>query len=171
MMEYAFYHCKGPVAIRYPRGCEKKISEEHDTIEYDSNSISPVLLNSGNDLTIIAEGVMVEKGYKVCLELEKLGHSCDLIDIRIIKPLKHKAIIDSLSKTGKVIVLENAIIKGGLGSAVEELIIEENIHAELIKVGVGDHILCQGKIDQLFIQEGMDVESILEKAKLMISSK
>lgn len=171
MMEFAFYHCKGPVAIRYPRGGEKKISEEHDTIEYDSNSISPVLLNSGNDITIIAEGIMVEKGCRVCIELEKLGVSGDLIDIRMIKPLKRKTIIDSVRKTGKVIVLENAIIKGGLGSAVEELIIEEKIHAEITKIGVGDHILCQGKIDQLLIQEGMDVDSILEKAKLMIAGK
>ena len=72
-------------------------------------------------------------------------------------------------KTGRVVTIENAIIRGGLGAEIEDLIIENRLPAKLEKVGVGDYPLCQGKIDELCEQEGMDIHSILAKSIRLIT--
>jgi len=169
MMNHAFYTCKGPVAIRYPRGGEKPMPEEFEKVDYDFTDPTPVLLRTGKDLTIITEGIMAEKGALLCLELEKIGLTCDFIDIRKIKPLDKKILIESINKTKHVITIENALKHGGLGSAIESMLSENRVEAKLEKIGVSDHPLCQGKVEELYKQEGMDVMSIFEKAKQLLS--
>ncbi len=169
MLNYALYYCKGPVAIRYPRGGEKEIPEKYNIAAADNTTIQPIKLNDGKDLTIITEGIMAEKGAKVCAELEKLGYSCDWIDIRKIKPLETPLLLESIKKTKRVITIENAITRGGLGAEIENLIFESRIQVKLEKVGVSDSPLCQGKIDELCELEGMDVRSILDKSIKLIN--
>ena len=171
MLKYALYHCKGPVAIRYPRGCEKEIPEDFDKADDPKNIPGPVFLRNGNDFTIITEGIMAEKGVGVCIMLEKAGYTCDLIDIRKIKPLDEQIFIDSINKTKRVITIENALKNGGVGSIIEELIMANHIDARIEKFGVGDHPLCQGKIEELFKQEGIDSDSIYQKAIEILSGK
>lgn len=171
MLKYALYTCKGPVAIRYPRGSQKKIAEEYEIVDYDFTSPLPVLLSKGIDISIITEGIMYEKGINVTIELEKLGYSCDLIDIRRIKPLDNDFLLNSISKTNKVITIENALSHGGLGSSVESLILENNLSASIRKIGVKDHPLQHGKVDELYALEEMDESSILRIAKAMLSGK
>ena len=101
MLNYALYYCKGPIAIRYPRGSEKEIPDLFDLEDTDSMTICPVKLHDGKDMTIVTEGIMAEKGAMVCLELEKQGYSCDLIDIRKIKPLEKPILLDSIKKNRK----------------------------------------------------------------------
>lgn len=164
MLNYALYECKGPVAIRYPRGGEKEIPAEYEKMDLDYVNPEPVKLRDGRDLTIITEGIMAEKGVQACIELEKKGFTCDLIDIRKIKPLSETILLESIRKTQKVITIENALMNGGLGSAVQDLITGNDLHAAIVKVGVSDHPLCHGKISELYVQEGMDTDSIIEKA-------
>ncbi len=171
MLKYALYKCKGPVAIRYPRGNEKILLEEFETIDYDFEYPSPVFLRKGKDLTIITEGIMAEKGVILCKTLEEKGYSCDLIDIRSIKPIYSKEILKSITKTKCVITIENAIKRGGLGSSIESVMSENEIFAELVKIGVGDHPLCQGKVDELYNLEGMDSLNIEEVALKLILKK
>lgn len=169
MMKYALYQCKGPVAIRYPRGSEKELPAEFDVSGNPENIAEPVFLRNGNDLTIVTEGIMAEKGVIVCIELEKAGYTCDLIDIRKIKPLDEQILLDSISRTRKVITVENALRNGGVGSQIESLILRNNICASVEKFGVGDHLLCQGKIEELYKQERMDSDSIYRKAIQIIA--
>ncbi|MHB1485394.1 MAG: 1-deoxy-D-xylulose-5-phosphate synthase [Saccharofermentanales bacterium] len=164
MLKYALYNCKGPVAIRYPRGSEKELPEGFDIIDDPKNIPAPLLLRDGKDITIITEGIMAEKGALACMGLEKAGYSCDLIDIRKIKPLEEQIILESIIKTGKVITVENAIKTGGVGSLIESLVLRNKIDASVDKIGVDDHPLCQGKIEELFKQEDMDSDSIYKKA-------
>lgn len=169
MLHYALYSCKGPVAIRYPRGGEKEIPDEYEIVDYDNTDPDPIKLRDGSDLTIITEGIMAEKGVLVCIELEKRGYSSDLIDIRKIKPLEKPLLLESIRKTNRVITIENAIKRGGLGSEIENMIFENQIQAKMLKIGVGDHPLCQGKVNELNEQEGMDASSILDKAIKLIT--
>jgi 1-deoxy-D-xylulose-5-phosphate synthase len=164
MMYHALYHSKGPVAIRYPRGGELTLPEEYEKTSQDLVEIHPVLLKSGKDLTIITEGIMAGKGALASIEIEKSGYSCELIDICSIKPIKETMLLESIQKTKHVITIENAITRGGLGSEIEKLIVEKGIQARIITIGVSDRPLCQGKIEELYEQEGMDVLSIVSQS-------
>ncbi len=168
MMEYALYKCTGPVAIRYPRGKEKLFNKENVNHITKTENIIPEKLLSGNDITIVAEGSMVETGYNVCLDLIKEGFSCDFFDIRMIKPFYEKDILESVDKTKKILIMENALVASGIGSMIESLISEKNIQARVVKIGVKDHILKHGTVDELFKLEGMDKDSVYKKIKKIL---
>ncbi len=166
MMKYALYECTGPAAIRYPRGGEPEMPEDRICTPGSSGSSVPMpeLLLEGDDLTIITEGVMCSYAYEAALRLRNEGISCDIIDIQCIKPVSADLIINSVRKTGSVITAENGTRIGGLGCAVEEILSENNIPHSIIKLGVGDHPLCQGKIRELLCIEGMDAGAIYNTA-------
>jgi 2-oxoisovalerate dehydrogenase E1 component len=78
----------------------------------------------GNDLTIVAYGAMVEKALKTSRELEKKGHSIEVIDLRTIVPLDTETILDSVKKTGKVIVFHEDTKFMGFGAEIAAQIAE-----------------------------------------------
>lgn len=98
----------------------------------------------GNDLTIVAYGAMVEKALKTSRELEKKGHSIEVIDLRTIVPLDTKTILNSVKKTGKVIVFHEDTKFMGFGGEIAAQIAEfafEYLDAPIKRVaGVHVHI-------------------------------
>ena len=102
--------------------------------------------------------------------LASMGYSADIIDVRTIKPLDPDLIRASAARTGRVLVAENAIRQNGLGNMVENLLSHSGIRVPVVRVGVGDHPLCQGKIAELMHQEGMDAGSVFQKAVQLIQN-
>lgn len=78
----------------------------------------------GNDLTIVTYGAMVEKAMKTSREMEKKGYSVEVIDIRTIVPLDTETIINSVKKTGKVIVFYEDTKFMGFGAEIASQIAE-----------------------------------------------
>jgi 2-oxoisovalerate dehydrogenase E1 component len=78
----------------------------------------------GNDLTIVTYGAMVEKALRAARELEKKNYSIEVIDIRTIVPLDSKTIINSVKKTGKVIVFHEDSKFQGFGAEIASQIAE-----------------------------------------------
>jgi transketolase len=75
-------------------------------------------LLDGKDVTIIATGSMVYEALQVAQSLIVGGKTVDFLNIHTIKPLDGESIITSAQKTGKVVVIEEHNIHGGLGDAV-----------------------------------------------------
>lgn len=120
MMDFAV-SLKGPVVIRYPRGGEKMLpSTRWNPIHLGKGEI----LKRGKDFTIVSVGSSVSKAIEVASLLENDSFSCDIVSCRFIKPFDEKLIIKSVQKTGKVIVIEDGTIIGGLCSIVKEIISE-----------------------------------------------
>lgn len=168
MLEYALYSCDGPVAIRYPKGTEPDFSEKFKNFGETENGLytpSPVILEEGNDITFVTEGIMFSEVCKAAYMLKKDGISCDIIDIRKLKPFEANIILESAKKTKRVITVENAIKINGMGSCIQNSLFENNILASVMKLGIGDYPLCQGKISELLKQEGLDANSIYNLAK------
>jgi len=173
MFKYALYNCKGPVAIRYPRGIETlqpEIVIDDNFYEDVKNPLIPEKLLSGDDITLIAEGSMVYRAFEVCKMLNSKGYHADLFDIKKITPLDSKLIIDSIKKTRKVITLENSLINNGIGMMIENIVIENNISAQMKKIGVKSHLLCHGSIEELYVLQEMDSASIYKKSIDLINS-
>lgn len=66
------------------------------------------LKKKGNDLTIVSFGKIIKIALEVALELEKKNISIEIIDLRTIKPLDYNPIINSIKKTNKLLILEEA---------------------------------------------------------------
>ncbi|MGB5321247.1 alpha-ketoacid dehydrogenase subunit alpha/beta [Lutimonas sp.] len=92
------------------------------------------LLREGKDITIISYGAGVHWALS---SLDKLNISADLIDLRTLQPLDEQCIYDSVKKTGKVIILQEDSLFGGVASDVSALISEhcfESLDAPVIRV-------------------------------------
>ncbi len=92
------------------------------------------LLKEGNDLTIISYGAGVHWALS---SMDKLKLSADLIDLRTLQPLDEQCIYDSVKKTGKVIILQEDSLFGGVASDISALISEncfESLDAPVIRV-------------------------------------
>ena len=92
-------------------------------------------LTQGNDLTIITYGAPVHKALEIIKKMDT--HTFDLIDLRSLCPLDKDAIINSVKKTGKAIILQEDSMFGGLASEISSIIMEncfEYLDAPVIRV-------------------------------------
>ena len=156
MLEFAISF-KKPVVIRYPRGGEL----------VGCSSLAPIklgkaeLLMSGEDYSIIGIGNSVLKGYQLALSLQEKGISCDVINVRFLKPLDSKMILKSIQKTKHVIVMEDGVILGGLSSSIKELLADYSLTDVSIQYyAYPDEFIKQGSCSQIEKKYGLDIASI-----------
>ena len=86
---------------------------------------------------------------EVAKELKKEGIFATLVDARFIKPLDIEGIIEICSKCQYVLTIEEGVLMGGFGSSILEVLSENNLHVNMIRIGIPDEFIEQGKIDQL----------------------
>jgi transketolase len=128
------------------------------------------LLREGNDVAIIATGIMVQESLKAIELLAKDGISARLIDMHTIKPLDKEIILKAARETGAIVTAEEHSIIGGLGSAVAE-VIAENVLVPLERVGVEDVFGHSGKSKELLKKYGLTSEHVAECAKRVYNRK
>lgn len=157
MLEFAV-NLNKPVVIRYPRGGQgKEEIESNEKIELGKAEI----LKQGNDITILAIGKTVEKAQIIAKMLEKENISAEVINARFLKPLDKETIKASIEKTRRIITLEDGTIINGLGTAVKELIVDENLeNIEVRNYAYPDNFIQHGTVDELEKLYGQDAESI-----------
>ncbi|SDQ16105.1 alpha-ketoacid dehydrogenase subunit beta [Virgibacillus salinus] len=80
----------------------------------------------GTDVTIVATAVMVHRALEAAEELEKEGISVEVVDPRTIVPLDEETIVQSVSKTGRVVVVHEAVKRGGVGGEIASMIAESD---------------------------------------------
>lgn len=157
MLEFAVNENKA-MFIRYPRGGENYTFEKTEEIKYGKAE----MLQEGTDLTIIGIGKMVGRAMKVANLLE--GKSVDVINARFLKPLDEETILKSIEKTKNVITIEDNLKKGGLGSAVLELINKNNLKDVNVQIfGYDDTFVEHGSVDELEEKYGLSAQKIADK--------
>ena len=159
MLEFAV-DLKKPVLIRYPRGSEEYSFEEKTEVTLGKSEI----LKIGNKVSIFAIGKMVYKAYEVAKKIEEKGISTEVINVRFLKPLDKDAIIDSIKKTKFAVTMEDGTSKNGLGTEVENLIVENNIkNVKFIKFAYPDEFIKHGNPAEIEKKFGMDIDSMFDK--------
>ena len=144
---------EGPSAIRYPRGNssgnEVIITEE--TIEVGKS----LTVCEGSTIAILVFGELLKNVFDISKRL-----SLTLIDMRFAKPLDTKK-INELSKTHEYfITLEDNVVIGGAGSAVNEHIMQNGLDINIINLGIPDKIISHGSQDELYSEIGLDKKSL-----------
>ncbi len=150
----------GPCYIRLCRGGSPLIFNDN----YKFNVGKGVKIFEGDKATIISAGFTTHIAYSAAKELEEEGIEIDLINMSSIKPIDTDLIIESASKTGLVVTVEDHNIIGGLGSAVCEVLAEKN-PTRVIRMGVKDKFGASGSPSDLISSYGFDKESIVKTVK------
>lgn len=161
MLEFAVKLNK-PVVIRYPRGGEEKTKlEKHEELKLGKAEI----LKEGKDITIVAIGKRVAKAMEMAEKLRQNEIDAEVINARFLKPLDKETIKTSIEKTKNVITMEDGTEINGLGTAVEELIVEENLqNIKFKKYAWPDEFIRHGSVEELE-KIYCDFDSILEIKK------
>ena len=127
MLKFAVSLCK-PVVIRYPRGGESKEQfKKHEEINFGKAEI----LQEGKDITIIGIGKTVASALELADELKNKKIEAEVINSRFLKPFDIETVKKSISKTKRVITLEDNTIIGGLGSEIKEIISSDKTLQEI----------------------------------------
>mgnify|MGYP001195993330 FL=1 len=160
------YHYNGPAAVRYPRGTGTGAfyDKNHDDIKIgksltvvDSDQKDVVILSFG---TVLDDAIQSGKTF-----------NARVVDMRFVKPLDHN-LIEEISQDYKLIVtIEDNVIAGGAGSAVNEYLLSLNTNARVLNLGLPDEFIEHGDQEQQKILNGLDAsgieKSIEEKLKLI----
>ena len=118
---------------------------------------------TGTDITIIATGHLVWEALQAAQELKTKGVSAEVINMHTIKPLDAKAILDSASRTRRVVTAEEHQKLGGLGESVAQ-VLAENLPTPMRFVAVEDSFGESGKPAQLMEKYGLTSTNIVSKA-------
>jgi transketolase len=157
---------EGPVYFRLCRAETQIIHDDDYVFEIGKG----VLIKDGIDLTIVATGIMLYKALKAAEILQENGISARVIEIHTIKPIDEEIIVKAAAETGAILTCEEANIIGGLGSATSE-VVSRKCPVLMDFVGVNDCYAESGDYEALLEKYGMSVQSIVEKAKALVTRK
>ena len=160
------YEYEGPVAVRYPRGegMGTAYQKNEETIEI-GKSIT-VLNSTNNEVIILSFGSLLSSALKAGENL-----NARVVDMRFIKPIDYK-LLDEIKNNYKLIVtLEDNVIAGGAGSAVNEYLMKLNSKSSILNLGLPDQFIEHADQEQQKILNGLDgngvEKSIQEKLNLI----
>ena len=156
----------GPVYMRFGRLAVPVVFGD----DYNFEIGKGVELKEGNDVTIVATGLMVNEALQAYELLKEEGINARVINIHTIKPLDKDIIIKAAKETGAIVTAEEHSVIGGLGSAVSELLSEE-CPTPVVKLGVYDTFGHSGPAPKLLDEFGLRAINIVEKVKKAISMK
>ena len=158
---------EGPCYVRLGR---MAVSRVNDEANYNFVIGKGITLAEGNDVAIIATGIMVEAALEAKEELAKEGINARVINIHTIKPIDEELIIKAAKETGVIVTAEEHSIIGGLGSAVAE-VVSENCPVPVLRVGVKDTFGESGKPNELLEKYGLTSNDIVNKVKKALELK
>lgn len=162
MLDYAVNVCKGPVAVRYPRGTASENFEmQRLPIEYGKAE----WIAKGEDIAILAEGHMLDAAYGAVERLRAEGKNPSLVNIRFIRPLDGEILRAVAEDCSHIFTVEDNVRDGGFGSAVLEFYSDHDIAANVKNLAFPDEYIEQGTQAQLFAKYGLDAEGIYQSIK------
>ncbi len=145
-----------PVVIRYPKDY---VLEGDSILNQELIPNQGVLYHKDNyQVLIIAYGELVQEAKNSIPLLEAQDFSIDLYALRFITPINHKHIRDLMKSYSMVVILEDGIVKGGIGEEIKSITSELSISTYI--VGVDNKFLPHGTRLELKKQCGLDSESI-----------
>ena len=160
----AAYEMQGPVYLRFGR---LAVPVFHDEANYHFEIGKGEQLTEGNDIAIVATGLMVNEARKAAETLAAEGIHARVINIHTIKPLDEDIILKAARECGKIVTAEEHNVIGGLGEAVCSLL-SEKLPTPVRRVGVQDKFGCSGPAWDLLKEYGLDAATICKTAKEML---
>ncbi|TEU18279.1 MAG: transketolase family protein [Dehalococcoidia bacterium] len=156
----------GPFYIRLSRPKTPIVYPE----DYHFTLGKAVTMRQGTDATVMAVGIMVAKALEAADILARQDIDCRVINMHTLKPLDEAIIVKAASETGAIIVAEEHLSQGGLGSRVAQTVAREK-PVPMEFVNLGDRYASSGKAEELLQRYGLTARDIEESVKSAVKRK
>lgn len=157
VIKYASLH-NGPMYIRLSRCNVPNIFDEN----YCFNPHKAVVVEEGSDITIFTNGELLSECILASNELKKYGVGAKVVHIPVVKPIDKATILECSKNSKFFVTVENHSVIGGLGSAVCEVVCENN-PIKVFRIGINDEFGQSGKSDELLNYYGLDSASLVNR--------
>ncbi len=158
---------KGPAYASISRCGLGNIYAEDEQFEFGKAKCA----KQGTDITIIAYGLSVARALKAAEILEQNNINARVIDMFTIKPIDEECVVKAAKETGAIVTVEEHSVVGGVGTAVAETLLSNNISVPFYKIGIKDCYTQSASYEQLVKIHSIDVEDIVDAAKSTLSKK
>lgn len=151
---YTAYIHQGPAAVRYPRG--KGPGAATDKPLQSLPIGKGVVRRNGHTVAILAFGSMLQPALQAGEALD-----CSVVDMRFVKPLDEELIARMAERHDLLVTVEENVVAGGAGSAVNEYLMREDYHAAVLNLGLPDRFLEHGQPPRMLADVGLDGDGVL----------
>ena len=158
------YKFEGPAAVRYPKGFGLGTDLPSEFEEIEIGKSKEIKFSETNKISILSFGSMLSLSDEISKDLD-----ANLIDMRFVKPLDTSCIIKCANHSELIVTLEDNVVAGGAGSAINEFIAEENIKVKTMNFGISDHFPSIGGISEQRKDYQLDKDKIVKKIKERLS--
>ncbi|EGW37123.1 transketolase family protein [Desulfosporosinus sp. OT] len=156
----------GPVYIRMGRLAVPLLFGEDYRFEIGKANV----LKEGNDVAIMANGVMVSMALEAAAELAAEGISVSVVNVASVKPLDEETIVRVAQQTKAVVTAEEHNIIGGLGSAVAE-VLSEKMPTPMVRIGLKDTFGESGAPQELLEKYGLTKVDLVKAVHEVLTKK
>ena len=156
----AAYEYQGPVYLRFGRLAVPVFHEEGFTFQIGKGEV----MREGNDIAIIANGLMVYEAIQAGEALAEQGINARIINMSTVKPLDEELVLKAAKECGKIITCEEHSVIGGLGEAVCSFL-SENYPTPVRRIGVNDEFGCSGPAYEVLEKFGLCASNIVKVTK------
>ena len=158
------YNFEGPAAVRYPKGFGLGTDLPNEFEEIEIGKSEEIKFSESNKISILNFGSMLSLSDEISKDLD-----ANLIDMRFVKPLDTECIIKCANHSDLLVTLEDNVVAGGAGSAINEFIAEEDIKVKAINFGISDDFPSIGGISEQREDYQLDRDKIVRKIKEKLS--
>jgi len=157
MLTYAIQECKGPVAIRYPRGGQGAYQDR-------GALIGTSILREGDSLTMVGYGPMVNNLLEASALLAEKGIQAEIVKLNTITPIDFSVIFKSVRKTGRLLIAEEAVEANCVGQRVVTALAQQGLFPNAVRLcNLGRSFVTHGTVPQLQRLCGLDGKSLFEQ--------
>ena len=147
---------EGPSTVRYPRGLGPGIAVDENDSVIEIGMSQQIL--QGKDIAILAFGSMLEAATKAAKKL-----NASVVNMRFVKPIDKKMILEMATSHSLLVTIEDNVVMGGAGSAVNEVLAEQQMPVCILNLGLPDYYQEHGSREELLSEAGLDYDSIISR--------
>jgi transketolase len=164
-MHYSLEHT-GPMFLRISRIPVRKVHGG----DYKFELGKAVVLREGNDVTLIANGVVVSRALAAADALEEQGIQARVLNMSTVKPIDRDSIVKAARETKGIVTAEEALAAGGLGGAVAEVLALDH-PARMRMIGLPDTFAPTGTAEFLLDHFGISAEGMTKAALELVRNE
>jgi 1-deoxy-D-xylulose-5-phosphate synthase len=164
MIQYNLSHLSQPCMIFMPYGPLDDCSDIVDiSKESDKDFQKAEILEKGEDLLIITVGNKFKTARDIYILLQEKGIDSGLINLRYLKPLPEEQLVKIMGEYKYVVTIEEYVLEGGVGSSIANLILDNNIKVDLLRIALPNIFAKPGSNEELTNLYGLNSKTIFNK--------
>lgn len=165
MVDYAINVHNGPIAVRYPRGeAYLGLQEYNQEIKHGKSEV----IHDGEKVCLIAYGATVKNAEAAFECLSDKGIVPGLVNLRFAKPLDEEMLDRIADEYEAVITLEDHVLKGGVGTMIDEYYCKKGLRIKVKNLGISDKFVEQGATSKLYEDCGLNTDFIVKTVEEVV---